>query len=234
VVLFFVPHKPKPVLPDEETADAAALLERKSHSNRSKSKRQYRNFTQYGRQTARNIQSESAGSNFLPPDFMKNRQERAAVVVDLNSADTLDLQDIRGIGPYFARAIVKYRDLLGGYVNKEQLREVYGMTTDRYEAIAPHIVLEKADIRKMKINAATYSELRRHPYIDNATAKAIVRLRNAGEQFHNAADLLKISIIDNETILKLTPYMDFGTPEDSQNPTIPNDTVHSGPDGPNA
>ena len=48
----------------------------------------------------------------------------AAVMVELNSADTLELDKIRGIGPAFARRIVKYRERIGGFYKKEQLMEV--------------------------------------------------------------------------------------------------------------
>lgn len=47
--------------------------------------------------------------------------------IDLNSADTLLLTRVPGIGAAFARRIYKYRELLGGYYVVEQLQEVYGM-----------------------------------------------------------------------------------------------------------
>lgn len=46
------------------------------------------------------------------------------VVVEINGADTLQLDGINGIGAAFARRIVKYRDKLGGFYKKEQLQEV--------------------------------------------------------------------------------------------------------------
>lgn len=246
VALLLIPHKSKSVPFDEETAETANLVEQKSqnhrqpagkysthHSTAHKNKSATQNPEHlYTRQSS--AHNSSFNSQMAKPDFSVPQQQRHEVVVDINTADTLDFQDLRGIGTYFARAIVKYRDLLGGYIRKEQLLEVYGMTADRYNAIAPHIVLGDASVRKIKINTASYAELRRHPYIDNYQAKAIVRLRSAGTLFHNADDLLKISIIDRETINKITPYLDFGISETPQKTITHNDTIHSGSDGPNA
>ena len=229
VVLLLVPHKSKTVQCDDETSEALSQLEAtsgrpdESHNNRG-------GRTHRRKEGGSGVREEV--QRFEQPDFAK--RERKDVTVELNSADTLDLQDLRGIGPYFARAIVKYRDILGGYVKKEQLLEVYGMTQDRYDAIAPHITLNTCEIKKIQINSASYAELRRHPYIDKYVARAIVRLREAGQQFRNVDDLLKISIIEDETRLKIAPYLDFGMPECNEKQITDNDTIHSGSDGPDA
>ena len=47
-------------------------------------------------------------------------QERIA----LNTADTAQLRHVPGIGPYFARKIVEYRQRLGGYYRVQQLLEI--------------------------------------------------------------------------------------------------------------
>ena len=49
------------------------------------------------------------------------------VVVEINTADSAELMRLNGIGASFSRRIVKYRNLLGGFISKEQLLEVYGM-----------------------------------------------------------------------------------------------------------
>src|SRR3569833_498755 len=54
------------------------------------------------------------------------------VVIELNSADSAKLTELKGIGSSFARRIVNYRNRLGGFISKEQLKEVYGMDDDRY------------------------------------------------------------------------------------------------------
>ncbi len=101
------------------------------------------------------------------------------VMVELNSADTLQLQELRGIGPGFARRIVKYREKLGGYYAKEQLMEVYGFTDSLYKQVSPHVTVDASKIQKLNINELGIAELKRHPYISFFEAKAIVEYRNS-------------------------------------------------------
>ena len=101
------------------------------------------------------------------------------VMVELNSADTLQLQELRGIGPGFARRIVKYREKLGGYYAKEQLMEVYGFTDTLYRKVSPHVTVDASKIQKLNINELGIAELKRHPYISFFEAKAIVEYRNS-------------------------------------------------------
>ncbi len=59
--------------------------------------------------------------------------------IEINSADTAMLMRIRGIGPVFSRRIVRYREILGGYHNVAQLREVYGMDEGRFTDTEPFL-----------------------------------------------------------------------------------------------
>ncbi len=48
---------------------------------------------------------------------------------------------LRGIGNYYAKSIVKYRDELGGFVSSSQLLEIYNFRKETYESIEKFIVL---------------------------------------------------------------------------------------------
>ena len=63
---------------------------------------------------------------------------RKPLMVELNSADSTTLQLLHGIGPAFARRIVRYREKLGGFSNKEQLLEVYGSSNIRIRHTTLH------------------------------------------------------------------------------------------------
>lgn len=131
------------------------------------------------------------------------------LIVDINTADTTRLQMLRGIGSVFANRIVKYRALLGGFVNTEQLLEVYGMTEDRYLSIEPHITLSKSNVKMLLINLASLDDLRHHPYIDYYQARAIINYRNTVGPIRNSEDLMKISLLDENTIRKIAPYIQY-------------------------
>ena len=46
------------------------------------------------------------------------------LVIELNSADSTALVSIRGIGPYYASKILRYREQLGGFHATRQLKEI--------------------------------------------------------------------------------------------------------------
>ena len=50
--------------------------------------------------------------------------------MELNTADTATLKKIPGIGSYYARKIVAYREALGGFVSKSQVTEIDGLPPD--------------------------------------------------------------------------------------------------------
>lgn len=129
--------------------------------------------------------------------------------VAMNSADTLTWQLLYGIGPSYARRIVKYRELLGGFIRKEQLMEVYGFTTELYQKISPYVVFDEMEPRKMKINEISLKELSRHPYLDYYQARDIVDFRNRGHLFLEPSDLLAIPTMDTSTLQRIIPYLDF-------------------------
>lgn len=133
--------------------------------------------------------------------------EMPAWVIDINHADSAELTKLYGIGPVLARRIVKYRSVLGGFINVNQIKEVYGFDTVYFQDIVPHVSVDTAAVRKIDINSASVGELARHPYLDSYQAKAIVRLRQRGGDFATVGDLMGVPIIDTQTFNKIAPYL---------------------------
>ena len=143
-------------------------------------------------------------SNF---NIQNYQYQKKALSFELNSADSLDLVQLYNIGPVVARRILKYRSLLGGYVRREQLREVYGIDSARYNDIAPHLTVDPSRITPIDINTADIDRLKRHPYLDYYQAKAIIRLREERGAYAGVGDILNIPIIDSETFTRIEPYL---------------------------
>ena len=126
---------------------------------------------------------------------------------DLNTGDTTDFMKIKGIGSGYAKRIIKFREMLGGFANAEQIRETYGLPPETVEEILKYGFL-KDGVKKLKINHLSLSELR-HPYIKYFQAKAIIAYREQHGVFKNSEDLKQIKILDEATILKILPYVEF-------------------------
>ena len=144
---------------------------------------------------------------------------KKTIVVDLNLADTLDLQEVRGIGPAYARRIVAYRERLGGFVHKAQLMEVWGIDSAAYHRIEPGVVLNSPPLRLLNINQLSIQELKKHPYLDYYQAKEIVRHREQYGAFENKSDLKKVNLIDADTYRRIAPYLSVAVPPDA--PAVP-------------
>ena len=129
---------------------------------------------------------------------------KPGATVDLNSADTTLLKRVPGIGSSFARRIVKYRDLLGGYYVVEQLQEVYGMDRERYDAIHPYFTVGTA-VRPLTL---TIDSISYHPYLSWRHKRTLRRLLEA-EQPLDWSHLMATGDFTRDDSLRLAPYMPF-------------------------
>lgn len=126
---------------------------------------------------------------------------------ELNSSDSATLVQVRGIGPAFAKRIIRYREKLGGFASVNQLLEVYGMDSTRYAQMSKGVFVDTSLIRKINVNTCSLEEFRKHPYIDYYIAKALVDARIRKGNFSSAADIKSIPMIYDELYYKLLPYI---------------------------
>lgn len=130
--------------------------------------------------------------------------------LDLNSADSAQLVSLKGIGPSFARRILKYRNQLGGFIKPEQLIEVWGFTDSLFKLVQPQVYVRPEIIQKIKINSATVEQLKNHPYIWRFNiARAIINYRDQHGPYRSVQDLSKVVLVSDSTISQIQPYIDF-------------------------
>ena len=130
-------------------------------------------------------------------------------VIELNSADTTKLQEINGVGSTFAKRIFKYREQVGGFYAKKQLKEVFGLDSLKYQEIAEQVKVDPAYLKKIMINTISLELLKNHPYLKYKQANAIIQYRKQHGNYSNIADLNKVAILSTETIDKIAPYLSF-------------------------
>lgn len=130
-------------------------------------------------------------------------------ILNLRTADTTELKMIRGIGSYRARQIVRYREQLGGFVRVEQVMEVTGMDQMVEDSVLKWFVLDSVVVEKIRVNHVSAQRLSKHPYLRFEQAKAIYELRRKKIRLNSVNDLEGIDCIDEKTLEKISPYLNF-------------------------
>jgi len=164
------------------------------------------------------FKADMAKVKFKAPDTTKQivkqtdtlsrpKKLKQLTTLELNTADSTDFEDFPLISPKVARTIVRFRNALGGYYDKKQLLEVYGMDTSAYNSMINRITLDVSLVEKLNINKATEKALTHHPYIHKVLAKAIYNYRKTNGPFNKVSDIMKVEGIDKELYQKLSPYL---------------------------
>lgn len=169
---------------------------------------QYASLEPYIRIAARNAETRS-GKPESREKPAKIDLVPIAAFIELNSADSAKLESIRGIGPVFASRIIRYRNRLGGFYKKEQLREVYGLDSLKYSRLKDHVEVNTALIQKINLNKVTFEQLKMHPYLHYKQMNAILQYRKQHNSFGSVDDLKKLAIMNEEIIRKIEPYLEF-------------------------
>jgi competence protein ComEA len=142
-------------------------------------------------------------------DIPEGYTNKPNIIVELNSADSAKLTRINGIGPAFAKRIVEYRNRLGGFLSKEQLKEVYGLDEEKYDQLKDQVNINPTRITKIKINQVDFEGLRRFPYLTNKQTNAIIQYRNQHGNYNSIADMRNIVILNDDILRKIEPYISF-------------------------
>jgi len=185
---------PPPVIafsiPAESIDTASIFIEQKSFS------------------TNRNYGSKpSPWSDTIEPGNYNSVFKRSRMV-ELNTADTLDLRALPAIGPYLARKIVEYREKLGGFYSVDQLLEVYRLSPGKLDTIRPFLVVDTVIVRRFDINSVTLEELMTHPYLSRSQARGLWSYREKHGPFSRIDDLKKCLLMDEKTFEKVRDYVE--------------------------
>lgn len=143
------------------------------------------------------------------PSEKKDYAKKTHVMIDVNTADSTQLDQIKGIGGTFALRILKYRERLGGFYKKEQLLEVYGLDSSKYAEIKDQITIGHTPLKTININTASFNDLKRSPYLSFKQINAIIQYRRQHGNYTGIADLKKIVLLNPEMIDKIMPYISF-------------------------
>lgn len=140
---------------------------------------------------------EDFAKSFVVADSVYRRLEPFIDIprIDINKADSAAFDGLPGIGGYFARKMVEYRERLGGYSCPEQLMEIYNFDSIRYDGLKDLISCSPAPAFELWTLPA--DKLREHPHIkDYQTARAIVLFRE-----NSPADSLSVDALERAGVI---------------------------------
>lgn len=135
-----------------------------------------------------------------------HNQSSEKIVIEINSADTVQLLRCPEIDKSLANRIIKFRNRLGGFISLNQLKEVYGFDESGFPKIKPYFTIDSEKIKKMNPNSATFYRLNNHPYISYEIAKKIIDWRK--KTTINATNFAEL-IDNNQVFERLLPYLAF-------------------------
>ena len=130
-------------------------------------------------------------------------------LVKINSADAIDFQKLKGVGPVYSERIVKFRSVLGGFNSLTQVSDVYGISDSLFQSIRAYLVLDTIQCKRIPINLASFKEVNRHPYISYEQTKLIFNAKSKVGKFRSVEDLIGLGILDSLSAHQLNDYLDF-------------------------
>jgi len=150
-------------------------------------------------------------STFYPLRMEKEKYEVDTLIqvelLDINLASKEDLIQLKGIGEFYAKQIIKYREELGGYIFIEQLLEVWKMRLETYQMVIPQITINRLNIKKININTCTIEVLKKHPYLDYYQSNSLIKMRAQREKFSKLIEVLDSKLINEEEFDRIFPYL---------------------------
>lgn len=136
--------------------------------------------------------------------------ETAVNYIDINTALEEDLVKVYGIGPYYAKVILKRRSALGAFVSMEQMNDFNEITPEAKNGLKKHFaVLHTPDILKVNVNTASLAQLSYFPYFNKDIARNIITQRSMNGKIKRIDDLLEIQNFPVDKLKIIALYLEF-------------------------
>jgi len=132
---------------------------------------------------------------------------------DLNKVDSLELLSL-GFSEFQTRNFIRYRDKLGQFCKKEELRKVYGISSSDFKKYEKFIQIESNNLETKTYMFPFDPNLISRNAWDSLGVKSrlVDRIKNflsKGGRFYKANDLKKIYGFDSLKYVELEPYINI-------------------------
>lgn len=110
---------------------------------------------------------------------IETKQEKHLVnsnKVNLNTADSLELSSAFKFYPSLVHRILKYRNMLHGFVSINQIEEVYGIKPEQASFIKSRSIVNPIDAKQWPSSCDSLKVILKHPYLWDKSRKEAVKL----------------------------------------------------------
>lgn len=163
----------------------------------------------------KNAESKSGFKDFDNPYYKREKvlgkpEKKSVVKIDINDAVEEDLDKVFGIGPAFAKKILRKRAQLGAFVSMEQMDEFAEFSPEAISGLKEKFFAgQQPDVAKINVNTASLNQLAYFPYFNRSIAKAIITKRSMKGKISNIEELLGINEFPVDKVKIITLYLEF-------------------------
>lgn len=152
----------------------------------------------------------------LPPLWMVRTETKESKIpimgkekakVDINQADSLELLDVPGIGPFLAGKILEVRRQVGGFHALQQVRWLSGMRQGTCDSICEFLTLTPAPLKTVSFAFAGREDYFKIPGFRKKTVYQIINYRNRHGPFQSPEDWVKLGFMSDTLLKDILPYL---------------------------
>jgi len=125
-------------------------------------------------------------------------------LIELNTVDSNGLLQIRGIGPYYASKILKYRRRLGGFHSLKQLKEIQFQYLN-IDSLLPLFRVDPRHICKQDMDTMHFKAVLRHPYLTYEDVRLIFNAKRKWGKV-NYSLLEEKKVLSPDKLKRIKPY----------------------------
>ena len=149
--------------------------------------------------------SATSSPSYTTPSIKKSYRNTQ---IDINTATIDEWQQLNGIGPFYAKKIVSFREKLGGFVTIAQVGTTYGLPDSVFQKINAQLLLSSLT-PSLKVNTISVAQLKAHPYIKKHQAIAIINYRKNHGAFDSIEKFKKVKVFSEKDLKRIAPYLSF-------------------------